>query len=434
MNRWSPAVLAILLSALSVASGAADHPGSELDVSSGALLRVWQDLRTSGVWRANYYHSSKTLDDATGFLGSTAQVKALPSFTQALEGGIEVRATNGAIGQGGDTRTRLIEGYATVHFARADLHLGKQIIAWGRADGINPTDNVSPRDFTLLLPFEDDQRFGTTALKLDLYLSEEHTLSVLAAPLFEPSEIPLPATLTISERTPAHTLSNTQRGVRLNKAGQGFDWSISYFRGFNLLPTAWLPASGAGGSVLELHYDRIDAFGADFARNFGRFGVRGEVAHIDIADRGGRALDVRSAYLFWIIGVDRTFYEYLNVNLQFFRRRARNYQPPATASGPEASSAGLLNTLVAAQPARVSNGISFRVSHQWLNETLQAEIFAAINLTGHDNSFVRPLLTYAFNDRWKGTIGAELYSGTANSQYGSLKRNRSAFVELRYGF
>ncbi len=69
-------------------------------------------------------------------------------------------ATDGAIGQGGDTRTRLIEGYAAVHFARADLHLGKQIIAWGRADGINPTDNVSPCDFTLLLPFEDDQRFG----------------------------------------------------------------------------------------------------------------------------------------------------------------------------------------------------------------------------------------------------------------------------------
>ena len=92
-----------------------------------------------------------------------------------------------------------------------------------------------------------------------------------------------------------------------------------------------------------------------------------------------------------------------------------------------------LNAIVDGLPERVSQGISFRVSHQWLNETLEAEVFAAINLTGR-NSFVRPLLTYAFNDRWKCTIGAELYSGAPETQYGSLKANRNAFVELRYGF
>ncbi|MBI3605573.1 MAG: hypothetical protein HY202_06050 [Nitrospirae bacterium] len=53
--------------------------------------------------------------------------------------------------------------------------VGKQIVVWGRADGINPTDNLTPHDFTVLLPFEDDQRFGTTALKLDLYITYAFT-------------------------------------------------------------------------------------------------------------------------------------------------------------------------------------------------------------------------------------------------------------------
>ena len=35
----------------------------------------------------------------------------------------------------------------------------------GRADRINPTDNLTPRDFTLLVPDDEDQRFGTAAIR-----------------------------------------------------------------------------------------------------------------------------------------------------------------------------------------------------------------------------------------------------------------------------
>jgi hypothetical protein len=121
------------------------------------------------------------------------------------------------------------------------------------------------------------------------------------------------------------------------------------------------------------------------------------------------------------------------VNLQFFERRGRNYQDPQTIGDPMLRGAARLNAIVEGLPERVSHGISFRVSHQWFNETLEAEVFAAINLT-HSNRFVRPLVTYAFSDRWKGTIGAELYSGGVDTQYGSQKANRGVFVELRYGF
>lgn len=44
----------------------------------------------------------------------------------------------------------------------------------GRADGINPTDNLSPRDYTRLVPDETDQRLGNDALKLT-YIPESGT-------------------------------------------------------------------------------------------------------------------------------------------------------------------------------------------------------------------------------------------------------------------
>jgi hypothetical protein len=50
------------------------------------------------------------------------------------------------------------------------------------------------------------------------------------------------------------------------------------------------------------------------------------------------------------------------------------------------------------------------------------------------DGLVRPLVTYAVNDRWKATVGAEIYRGSSNTQYGSLKANRGAFAELRYSF
>ena len=45
-----------------------------------------------------------------------------------------------------------------------------------------------------------------------------------------------------------------------------------------------------------------------------------------------------------------------------------------------------------------------------------------------------PLVTYSFDDHWKGTLGAEIYRGPVDTTYGGLKKNRGAFLELRYGF
>jgi hypothetical protein len=433
MNSTPAAVLAFLL-ALVPLGLAAEEAATESGVPAGSLSAFWQEQRASGVWRANYFRSSKNLDGATDFPGATFELKAFPSLTDKIDGKLEVRATNASVGEGAETRVRLLEGYATVHFAEADLHVGKQIVAWGRADGINPTDNLTPRDYTVMLPFENDQRFGTTAVKFDAFVSPEHTVTLFASPFFQPSQIPLPsAGQTVIENRPAHSLSNTSAGAKLNKVGEGFDWSVSYFRGFSLLPNVRRIDSPLNTPTLELDYGRISAFGADIARNYGRFGFRGEVVYVDTADDAGTDPQVKNGYLYWIAGVDRTFFENLNVNLQFFQRRVRNYTNPEHIPDAASRAIALENAILDGQRDAISNGISFRVSNQWLHETLEVELFAAVNFTRND-SFLRPLVTYAFSDRWKGTVGAEIYRGPSNTQYGSLKPNRGAFAELRYGF
>jgi hypothetical protein len=328
----------------------------------------------------------------------------------------------------------LLEGYATIHFHKVDLRIGKQIVAWGRADGLNPTDNLTPRDFVALLPFEDDQRFGTNALRLDAFLSQEHTLTFFFTPFFEPSRVPLPAAgRRFVDDRPASTFSNAEVAMRLNKIGESLDWSVSYFRGFSLLPEQVLLGADANGMAVRLHYDRISVFGADIARNYGRFGFRAELAYTDTADDAGADPGVRNPELYWIVGVDRTLFDRLNVNLQYFQRRVRSHQDPRSIADSAARRIAIENSILDGQTGRTADGITFRVSDKWFNDTLEAEVFAVANCTGNDG-FIRPLLTRAFSDHWKATIGAEIYRGPADSRYGSLEANRGMFVELRYGF
>ncbi len=397
------------------------------------LDRTWQGLRDqglSGSLRLDYFRSSKDLDDRTDFLGGTAQLKLLPTFSSAVDGKVEARVTNPDIGDGGGADSTLLEAYLTAHFAHADLRLGKQIVAWGRADGVNPTDNLTPHDFKVLLPFEEDQRFGLTALKLDYYVTPEYTFTFFSAPLSEPAKFPRPTGLGEAlEKRPAHGVF----ALKLNKTGGALDWSLSYFRGYSSLPDARLLGFGPAGPMLELHYDKIDVVGADFARNFGRYGVRGELAYISTGDRDGRDPAVKNPFLFYVLGVDRTFFENLNINLQLVGRRVHRFTDPETLTNPIERQIAIQNAITDGQQDRASYGLSSRISNKWLHDTLEAEILVFANFTRH-NHFIRPMLTYAFTDHVKGTVGAEYYTGADETFFGQLKRNRGAFAELRYGF
>ena len=126
----------------------ADQASDAGNSSPGRLMQIFQSQRASGSIRANYYRSSKTFDDNTDFYGVTAQAKTLPQFSDKIDGKFEGRITNSTPNDGTANEGRLIEAYATVHFSKSDLRIGKQIVAWGRADGINPTDNLTPPTLT----------------------------------------------------------------------------------------------------------------------------------------------------------------------------------------------------------------------------------------------------------------------------------------------
>jgi hypothetical protein len=381
--------------------------------------------------RLDYFQSSNSLDDEGNLVGATLQVKALPLFSDLLDAKIEARfqAPDLRGRPGYEPEANLLEGYLALHLPHADLRIGKQIVAWGRADGINPTDNLTPRNYRVLLPFDEDQRFGTWAARLDTYLPRSLTLTVFASPFFEPDQFPLPtAGLPVETRQPAHSLRDGQAALKLNHVGEDFDWSLSYYHGYNLLP-----AVNVVGSDFELYYNRMDVIGADCARNFGRFGFRSEIAYSLPSAHADVDPNATQRRLFWVTGLDRTFLENLNVNFQVFVRWMPDYQNPRGYLNAKAQAVGALNALILGQEKRVSHGITFRVSDQWFNNTLRTELFGVTNMARGD-FYLRPLVTYDISDRLRVSVGANVYGGPHEVQYGVLKPDTGAFAELRYAF
>jgi len=383
----------------------------------------------SGSVRADYFGSTRTLDDRRDLLGATLQVKGIarPSDNTSIK--VEARATSPAIGRSSPkSDASLVEGYASLNAGRWDWRLGHQIVAWGRADGINPTDVVSPRNTTVLLPFDVDQRRGIWGAMGTYALSSETSLSLLWKTDFEPTGIAIPADERSNYQFQEPDHQQAQWGMRLNRAGDDVDWSVSLFRGHSLLPNAG-PDQPAPGMPLRLTYPLITMLGADLAKNFGAFGTRFEAAYTVPVNTPRAQEPGLRRNLYVVAGVDRTFFPRLNVNVQAFVRHA--WGLPNALDGQYTTAQGF-NAATFMQQRPWVHGLTLRVSNAWLHDTLEAEVFVQ-RFFRDDDTFVQPMVTYAFSDAVRGTVGAQYYAGSG-AQFGPMKRNRGLFAELRYSF
>jgi hypothetical protein len=346
--------------------------------------------------------------------------------------------------------TELREGYVEVAGADWELRAGRQIIVWGRADELNPTDVITPKDFLLLLPEgQAGYRFGANAVTLDYYVQPSLRATAVWVPVFSPSVIPiadLPEGVRLEERLPAVRFENGSAGVKLDRSGGKIDASIAYFYGYNLRPEARVVDAVLGDTPqairgdVRLAYGRQHMIGADFATARGRFGYRGEVAWVHTDNPHGRRLESIVPYLSYVLGVERTFLTNLSVIAQYVGRWVPERVDPARAlAGPDpvlgrARFLAARETFVINQQLdTVQNGWSLRLAKRFWNDTLELELLGVHYLPRND-FFLRPKITYAVTDAWRATVGGEIFHGPMHSFFGRVRDNTGVFVEARYSF
>jgi hypothetical protein len=182
-----------------------------------------------------------------------------------------------------------------------DVTIGRQRIAWGTADVINPTDNLNPYDMEDILDF--GRHRGSDAINLQYYFSNDFSLQAVYVPLFQPANLPvgifagslsgsmeMPAGMVLEDYTdtvlmPRYNLKEgATAGFRFKGFAAGIDFSLSYVYGrdglpFNTANTIY-PVDAVGGVGVNsvLSYERNHIFGADLVTSIAGIGFWAEAA------------------------------------------------------------------------------------------------------------------------------------------------------------
>lgn len=224
----------------------------------------------------------------------------------------------------------LDEAWASAYLENTDVTVGKQVISWGTADGINPTNTINPAGISLT----DSGLKGKPILAAQAtYYGAGFDLTGVVVPTFVPLDISdllsfipdvrMRETLR-SVPLPAATPANMEWAVRLGTYLAGYDLRVSYHHGWEDLPAMTVKFNIDPGTMLpdpdslayEGCYRRFDVIGLATAGVMGDFGVWAEAAYVipdKLALESTTPLEVKQPlspnepYLQAIIGADHTF-------------------------------------------------------------------------------------------------------------------------------
>ncbi|MCA3131090.1 MAG: hypothetical protein ING70_09450 [Rhodocyclaceae bacterium] len=379
--------------------------------------------------RASAWSRSRLLDGDMGVNSASAWFLGKAALGEGGKAVIDAWARSDSRFDSRAGASDVREAYVAGSRGDWDFSAGRQLIAWGRADSVNPTDVLPARNFTLLTPLDEDQKTGVGSVRAT-WNRDALRLSALWLPEFRSSTLPLPAVPGVSFVARDPSAAARQWALRAEKSGERVDWAVSYFDGYERQPDLRPEAFSAAGARVGLAHTRIQMLGADAATTVGRYGLRAEVALTRTEDRHGTDPFTRNPFLYAVVGGDRTFLTDLNVNAQLLYRRVVAWEDPAAVPAPLRELA-LRQALLSNQRDAEQAGATVRVARKWWNDTLEAEL-SGVAWFARGDFLVRPRLRYAATDRLRFTLGGDVYRGPADSFFGSLRNLSTAFVEVQF--
>jgi hypothetical protein len=417
----------------------------------------------------------------TSFIGRVPDQNAAMMKANYGELSLQVRTAKTVYGDGfADARIRyglqgdlngtfvdMREAYVNTYIGPLDLRLGKQIIVWGRADALNPTNNLTPVDFRIRSPLEDDIRLGNVGARGNLRLGVIRVEGVWL-PVFLPTELPpvaLPQYVAFgAPRFPSLDLRNSLGAGRVHLELPAFDMSISYLRGFAPLPgltLASLTFDPVTPSVLisRTAYDQ-QVIGFDFSTALGEVAtIRGEAAYRRPFDYQNRPWAARPD-LQYVLGADHNFGSF-SVIAQYLGRYVFDWQKENGPTMPldtnvlkmdpndpsvdlpywtEAATTAIneqlakQNQILFSQTAKIQHIATLRFEWLLAHETLSLSSLCLYNFTTKE-WLVTPRIGWKMNDALTAYVGAQVFAGPTDTLFGLIDQQLSAgYAELRFTY
>ena len=393
-------------------------------------LSALNEFGVTGSLRTGYWSSNRLSESDSDYVASSVWLKLDKRLRRDLTLYSEAYIYDEDTLGGGGTDGQMKEAYLHLRSGDWDYRLGRQIVAWGRADRLNPTDNLTPRDFTLLSPEIDEDRFGTEAIKISKVFGSYSSLTAIWIEHFEPNEI-------ASTKVPGLQFikdipkNNNQYALKFDQSGGEFDWSISYFNGVDLNSDLLLSGSRGSDLLVIESYNDVEIFGADVATIRGSNRYAAEISYTKTEDSTGDDPNIKNNSFYGVFALERDFGDNLSLTTQLVYRRVSSYQDPRQIVQQELRTVASLTALMNNQLDPDEYGLNFRLGKNWFNDTLELEISGATLLARH-GSLIRPKLTYALSDQLKVMSGIEYFRGGPDTILGLQEANKLIFFESRY--
>ena len=223
------------------------------------------------------------------------------------------------------TGFRLNEAYYRYSGEIWDISVGRQVIAWGQADGFKLTDVLSARDSSEFIAFSgDDARLPSDSIRLRFF-HDLFTFEAIAVPFFTPNKLPrfgfedgakdglyyidtpdsyktpfgsVPIRYTKTQSAKPKMFTDTEAAARFSFFLPGIDFSVSGFYGWDKNPR-YVKSGYAKLNAMHLpeqafltinqEYYRIGMAGIDAAIPAGDVTIRLETAWV-----GGRYFEPKN--------------------------------------------------------------------------------------------------------------------------------------------
>lgn len=319
-----------------------------------------------------------------------------------------------------------------------DVRLGRQLIIWGKADGVQITDMITPPDYTEAMTRElDEIRQPVDAVKLRFMGTElidrDVNLELIAIPVFQKATLPkddnpwaisasAPESVRVEQRRtkkPSASLKNTEAAARLSGYYSGLDIAISAFYTWDDFPAYHRKLHREGNTpvlTISPEHHRMTVLGFEFSRPWSDFVFRGEAACYLDRYRERKSADagpVKKDSLKWLFGIDWTPGNDWTIAPQFINETIFAYEKDLSDSKHDT-----LATL--------------NISKKLMNQTLTLSNMIYFDL--NDGEFYnRSKVEYEISDGLKASAGLDIFSGT-NGQYGRYSDNCQIWCKVRYSF
>lgn len=333
------------------------------------------------------------------------------------------------------------EAYVNAYLGAFDLRIGQQVVQWGKADGYNPTNVITPLDLLVFSPDGEDRRISNFLIR-SYYNWSFLRLEAIWVPIYCSSVLPfskveLPKGVQLSEPDyPDEATVNSAIALKLHYEGASLDATLSYFTGFLPMPGLSARTENSILNIFPTAY-RMQMIGTDFSTTVGVYGLRGEFTYREPYEEENTWQSIPNRQVECILGLDREFGNF-SLIIQYIGKYIFDYKnlTEAHQTSPKFAKYKIVlwNQMLSGQLKEWTHAISFRSAWKLYHETLSLELLGQINLSTEE-TFLKPKLSYNITDDLILSAGAQIYHGPDDTLFGLLdKTNSAAFVELKASF